>query len=255
MRRLLAIGLYTFREAVRNKILYSILFFAVVFIFLALAIGPASLHQDARILRDVGFFAISFFGDIIAIFIGVTMLYQELERKTIYTVLSKPVARPVYFIGKYLGMAITLLVQVAFMGAVLTAILLIRHDPISMTFGYAIGLAWIESLVIAAVALFFSSFSTPYVSGFLTFGVFLVGRLVPDLEAHLPRLDSPTARAAGEAIIAVAPDLQLFTLSTQLEYGIAVTFEYVAHAAGYGLCYAAVFLLAGAVIFVRRDFI
>lgn len=255
MSRVLAIAIYTFREAVRNKILYSILFFAIALIFLALAIGPASLNQDERIINDVGFFALSFFGNVVAIFLGVTMLFQELERKTIYTILSKPVARRTYFLGKFAGMALTLAVQVAIMSAALFAVLLIRGDSISSLQLYAVALAWVETLVIAGVALFFSSFSTPYVSGFLTFGVFLVGRLVPELQAYLPKIESPAAVALGRGIIAVAPDLQLFTLSTQINYDIVVPFSYVVSAATYGLSYTAVFLLIGVLIFERRDFI
>ncbi len=255
MSTLLSVAVYTFREAVRNKILYSILFFAVALILLALAIGPASLSQDERIIKDVGFFALSFFGVVVAIFLGVTMLYQELDRKTIYTVLSKPVSRHSYFVGKYLGMAITLAAQVGIMAGALTAVVLLRGDDTGATYFYAILLAWVESLVIAGIALFFSSFSTPYVSGFLAFGVFLVGRLLPELEAFLPTVDVPIATALGGVVIAIAPDLQLFTLSTQIDYDIPVSGLYVAHAASYGLCYAGLFLLAGAAIFHRRDFI
>lgn len=255
MRRIFAIALYTFREAVRNKILYSILFFAIALILLALAIGPASLNQDARIISDVGFFALSFFGNVVAIFLGVTMLFQELERKTIYTVLSKPVARHTYFLGKFAGMAITLAVQIAVMAAALFAVLLIRGDGVSTLQIYAVFLAWIETLIIAGIALFFSSFSTPYVSGFLTFGVFLVGRLVPELEAYLPKIESPAAVMLSRAILTIAPDLQLFTLSTQINYGIAVPFSYLASATSYGLIYTAIFLLIGVLIFERRDFI
>lgn len=255
MKRMFAIARYTFHEAIRNKVLYSILFFAVVLMGLGLAMGAASLDQDERILRDIGLFAMSFFGDIVAIFVGVTLMYQELQRKSIYTILSKPVARTEYFIGRYAGIAMLLALQALLMGVLLTGAMAIRGDAIPPNWGAALWLAWVESLVVAGVAMFFSSFSTPYVSGFLTLGVLLVGRLLQDLEAFVPKIAAGPTRFFVEAIVAVAPDLNLFTLTTQVTHGIRVTMAYTWHATFYGMCYLAFFLTVGALIFRRRDFI
>jgi ABC-type transport system involved in multi-copper enzyme maturation permease subunit len=255
MSRTFAIARYTFHEAIRNKILYSILFFAVALILLGLGIGAASLGQDERILRDVGLFALSFFGDVVAIFVGVTLMYQELQRKSIYTILSKPVARAEYFVGRYLGICMILALQALLMGALLTGAMMIRGDTLQAGWFAALWLAWVESIIVAAIAMFFSSFSTPYVSGFLTLGVLVVGRLLADLEAFLPRIESGLTRAALRAVVAVAPDLNLFTLTTQLTHDIAIPFVYVWHTSFYGVCYLLFFLLVGALIFQRRDFI
>lgn len=254
MNKLLAIAGYTFKEAVRNKILYSILFFAVLLIGLSLMLGAASLGEDVRIIRTVGVFAISLFANIVAIFLGVTSVYQELERKTIYNVLSKPVPRPVYFFGKFTGLAAVIFAQVALMAAVHAGALVFKGDALSTVWVYSIWLIAIEALMTASFALFFSSFSTPYVSGFLALGVWMVGRLVQELEAFLPSL-SGLAEAVTRAIVFVAPDLSLMTLSTQYQSGFGVHFGYVVSATNYGLCYAAVFLIAGAMLFNRRDFI
>lgn len=263
MRPILGIARNTFREAVRNKVLYSIVFFAVALILLAVILGGASLAQDARVVRDIGLFAISFFSDMIAIFIGVTMVYQELERKTVYNVLSKPVAREAYLAGKFLGMAFTLGVQLAIMASALVLVMLVRGDPTPPLLFGALWLLYVRCLVIASLAVFFSSFSTPYVSGFLVLGVWLVGSLLQNLEAFLlgditgdiSAAVSSAVTLIGTAVIGIAPDLSLFVLTTQLTHNIPVPDTYLMHATGYGLGYALTFVMLGALIFRRRDFI
>lgn len=254
MKLMLAIARYTFHEAVRNKILYSILFFGIALIFLGTAVGAASLSQDDRILKNVGLFAASFFSDVIAIFVGVTMTFRELERKSIYTILSKPVARWQYFLGKYAGIAFLLLVQLLLMGALLTTIILIRGDTLPAAWWWGLWLTWIEALIVAAVAVFFASFSTPYVSGFLTLGVWLVGRLIQELAGYLPRLEG-FVHTLLSGVVAVTPDFSVLTLSTQIVHRIPVTWEYGVHATLYGVGYVVIFLVGGAAIFNRRDFI
>jgi ABC-type transport system involved in multi-copper enzyme maturation permease subunit len=255
MKKFFAIARSTFLEAVRNKILYSILVFAIALIVLALAIGGASLSQNARILNDVGLFALHFFSDIIAIFMGVTMVFQELQRKTIYSVLSKPVSRYTYFFGKYSGMAAVLFVQLGVMTGALVAIMLLQQHPVRLEFFYASFLAYVECLLVLAFALFFSSFSTPYVSGFLTLGVWAVGGLLQNLSVHRDTMAPGLDRALASTFVAVAPDLSFFGLSTQLAYGIPVAADYVFHASVYGLGYAAFLLVVGSLIFAKRDFI
>lgn len=255
MKQLLGIALATFREAVRNKIMYSILFFAVALILLAVGIGSASLAQDARIIKDVGLFALHFFSDVIAIFLGVTMVYQEMQRKTIYNVLSKPVSRHAYFFGKFAGMAFTLLLQLVFMATALAIVMKVRGDVFPDAFGAAVLLAYVECIVVLGFALFFSSFSTPYVSGFLTLGIWVVGGLIQNLAAFIDEIEGALVRDIARFCVAVSPDFSLFSLTTQLAYEIPVAASYTAHAAFYGLTYAGFFLVAGSLIFSRRDFI
>lgn len=254
MRQFFGIALATFREAVRNKILYSILFFAIALIVLAIAIGGATLDQSERVLIDIGFFALQFFSDMIAIFLGVTMVYNEMQRKTIYNVLSKPVSRHTYFGGKFAGMAFTLAVQLVVMAVALGVVMSVRGDGVPNTFVGAVWLAYIECLIVLAFALFFASFSTPYVSGFLTLGVWVVGRSVDNLAVAAVDYD-PFSRALADGFIAVAPGLSYFTLTTQLSGEIPVSSEYLLQASGYGISYMVWLLIAGSLIFARRDFV
>lgn len=255
MKTIAAIALYSFREAVRNKILYSILFFAILMILLSVVLGSASVNQDSRFLLDLGLFSINLFGDIIAIFLGITSVFQEIERKTLYNVLSKPIDRATYFLGKFGGIAMTLAVQLVLMALALSVTLLIRGGAVDLQLVGAFWLTYVESVMIAAFALFFGSFSTPYVSGFITLGVWLIGRLVQELAGFLDKVEEPVARQLLQGVVALAPDLNFFTLTTQLTYGYPVTLAYVGAVTLYGLGYIAVSMGAAVVIFRRRDFI
>ncbi|MFT4703151.1 MAG: Cu-processing system permease protein [Bradymonadia bacterium] len=263
MKALLAIARNTFLEAVRNKVLYSIVFFAVGMIGFSALLGSVSLGQDQRVLLDLGLSSLSLFLDMIAIFVGVTMVYQEMQRKSIYNVLSKPIARSTYLCGKYCGVALTLLVQLVIMAIALCCVVYLKGYEPNITLLWAFVLIYVRSLIVAAFAVFFSSFSTPYISGFLVFGVWLVGGLLEDLRAFLSgdlsvdlnNTVSDGISTIGSSVLALAPDLGLFTLTTQIASNIHVPVSYVVDASMYGLSYAGVLILAGTVIFARRDFI
>jgi Cu-processing system permease protein len=128
VRRIAAVAKNTFREAARNKILYSLLFFAVALILSALALGELSVHEERRMIRDVGLFGVDLFSVLIAIFVGVNLLYKELALKTVYTILPKPIARWEFVLGKWLGVMATLVAQIGVMGAVLALTLWVKGD-------------------------------------------------------------------------------------------------------------------------------
>ena len=183
LNRIYAIALTTFREAIRRRVLYGII--AVVFLFnlAGLVLGEMSLHEEVRVARDVGLAGVSFFGSITAILLGVTLLYNELQRRTIHSIVSKPVNRFEFVLGKYAGMATTLtLLTTAFVVALL-ALLAARDTAIGSALTKAILLAYVEVLVVAAIAIFFSSFSSPFLSGVFSFAIFWVGRLTPEMRA------------------------------------------------------------------------
>src|SRR5690606_4097344 len=150
--RIYAIALNTFREAVRSKILYAILFFAVLLILGSLAFGELSLYQQERAIQDLGVVVITLFGSLIAIYTGVSLLYKEIDKKTIYTIVSKPIERWHFLVGKYLGILITMAVQVAFMSAIFLGMLWVRDIPIGLTLLQALLLIYVEIAVVAAIA-------------------------------------------------------------------------------------------------------
>jgi ABC-type transport system involved in multi-copper enzyme maturation permease subunit len=261
VRRIWAIARNTFREAVRNKILYSLLFFAVVIILSALAVGQLSLHEEIRMTRDVGLYGIDAFGVIIAIFVGVNLLYKELDLKTVYTILPKPIYRWEFVLGKWLGMLLTLAVQVGVMALVLAGTLALQGARFDEPMWKAVWLLYVNVMVVTSVAVLFSAFSSPFLSGFFALGVFVVGRSVPEIQALASRMGG-SARTVIDAVVAVLPNLHLFYPSGAIigadKVSVHATFvggRYIGWTTAYGVGYSLAVLLLAMLIFRKRDFV
>ena len=160
--RIWAIALNTFREAARIRVLYGIVVLVIGANLFAIVLGEMSIREQARVARDVGLAGISLFGSLTAIFLGVFLLYTEVQRRTIHAIVSKPIERWEFVVGKYLGMALVLTVLVALFAVAMVAMLISQDVGVSGAVIRAIVLAWIEVLTVAAIAIFFSSFSTPF---------------------------------------------------------------------------------------------
>lgn len=261
IRRVMAIARNTFREAVRNKILYSLLFFAILLIGSAVALGRLSMNEEVRMTRDIGLFGIDLFGVLIAIFVGVNLLYKELELKTVYTILPKPLRRWEFVLGKWLGMLVTLAVQLAIMGVALYATLALQGADLGGAVLAALWLLYVNVVVVTSVAVLFSSFSTPFLSGFFSLGVFFVGRSVADLQQVAAKMGGgiETAVAAASWVL---PNLHLFYPSGAIigsehvsVHGTFVGASYLLWNTVYGAGYSLVVLVLAMAIFSRRDFV
>ncbi len=257
----LTIARNTFREAVRNRIFAASIFFALAMLGLVLAVSSASLHEEVRLMKDVGLFLISISAVFIAIFTGVTLVYKELERKTIYTVMPKPIYRAQFLAGKYLGLAMTMFVLVLTMGAVLFAMLqLVDGDP-GVEMVQAFWLVYVEVLIVMAVALVFSSFSTPFLSGLLTLGTFVCGRFVDVLlNLRLGEADertplTETISGVVRFIAQVTPDLSIYNVTPHVVYGHPLSADFVIQASLTGLAYIGIGFVISAILFARRDFV
>src|SRR5262245_62653827 len=177
-RRVAAIARNTFREAVRDRVLYNLVLFVLLLSVSAVFLGAASASQDAKIIVDLGLSAILFFGAFIAIFVGVGLVWKEIERRTLYTIFAKPVGRSEFLLGKYLGLCATLAVNVAVMGAGVTLVLLyvVRGStPLMIVLWPTVALIYLELTILTGVALLFSAFSSPIFALFGTLAVFLIG--------------------------------------------------------------------------------
>jgi ABC-type transport system involved in multi-copper enzyme maturation permease subunit len=254
--------LNTFRETIRDKILFGLVFFAVVLILTTFVLGEWSLHEEVRITTDLGLAGISIFSVLLAIVLGVSLMHKEIDRKTLYPVLSKPVARWQFLLGKYLGMALTLALAMLLLGVVFFVVLVIQGGTPSRALFLALYLIYLEVLVVTGVAMLFSSFSTPFVSGVLTLGTFVVGRNLDTLELFLRAREVDVMPGLFRGATVVFPNLYLFYPSGRAMenqwisvHGAFVTWEYVLSTTGYGLAYIAVCLVASIIIFSRRDLI
>jgi len=261
VRRIWAIARNTFREAVRNKILYSLLFFAVLLILSAVAVGKLSLHEELRMTRDVGLFGIDVFGVIIAIFVGVNLLYKELDLKTVYTILPKPLYRWEFVLGKWLGMLLTLAVEVGVMGLVLALTLWGQGGAFDAPMGKALWLLYVNVVVVTSIAVFFSAFSSPFLSGFFALGLFVVGRSVPEIAALGEKMGGGAALVV-KGLVAVLPNLHLFYPSGSIINAEAVSIHtefvgaaYMTWTTVYGIGYSLVVLVLAMLVFRKRDFV
>jgi len=249
-----AIALNTFREAVRDKILYTLLFFALLMIAGSGVAADLTIGEYDKILRDLGLAAINLFGVAIAIFVGIGLVYKEIERKTIYTIASKPVARWQFLVGKYLGLVVTLGAEVCVMGVGFLLLLIVAQGQLSLGLVAAIWLTWIELLVITAIAILFSCFSTPTLSALFTVAITLIGRMTSGFKDIAASADAPGLETLANIAYRVVPDLQTYNIRSEAAYGKVIEWEFVAYATGEGLLWVAVLLSLGSIIFQYRDF-
>ena len=205
LTRIAAIARNAFREAVRDRVLYNLVIFVLLLTAAAIFIGELSGGQERKIIVDLGLSAMLLFGVFIAIFVGVGLVYKEIERRTIYAIFSKPVGRGEFLVGKYLGLCLTLLVNVVVMGlGVSLALVYVSKgwDPLILTIWPAVLLIYMELMLITALALLFSSFSSPALSALLTFCVFIIGHFSGDLKSLANSLGGAAARWMGNAVTA-----------------------------------------------------
>src|SRR6185503_17821546 len=242
-----AIAGNTFREAVRDRVLYNLLLFALLLIGGAIFLGELSGGQEAKIIVDLGLSATLLFGVFIAIFVGVGLVYKEIERRTLYAILSKPVSRGRFLVGKYLGLCLTLLVNVLVMGAGVSLALAYvtkGSTPLIFSIWPAVFLIYFELAVITGVALLFSSFSSPALSALLTFLVFIIGHLSADLKSFASSLGGTTARWFFNALYYLLPNLSHYSFITPAAHGQTPAPGSFLLALLYGCVYVTVLLTA-----------
>jgi ABC-type transport system involved in multi-copper enzyme maturation permease subunit len=262
-----SIATNVFKESVRDKVLYNLVFFAVLLIAASYLLGQLTAGQEVKIIKDLGLSAIALFGLFIAVFIGIGLVSKEVERRSVYALLAKPVSRTQLIVGKYAGLVLTLLVNVAVMTAALYLVLGYMTwieteefrqgwdapgtDPRLLV---AIGLIFAELMLVTAIALFFSSFSSPMLSAVLTYGLFVVGHFNADLKNFEAVVSSRAAAALARGLYYLLPNFAAFDVKTQVVHGLPLSGSSVAWTLAYAGLYIGALLAAASVIFSRRDF-
>jgi len=257
LKRIVSIARNTFREAVRDRVLYNLVLFVLLLTGAAVFIGELSGGQERKIIVDLGLSAMLLFGVFIAIFVGVGLVYKEIERRTVYAIFAKPVGRGEFLVGKYLGLCLTLLVNVIVMGAgVSLALLYVSRgwDPLALSIWPAILLIYIELMILTAVALLFSCFSSPALSALLTFFVFIIGHFSADLKGLANSMGSAAARWLFRSLYYLLPNLANLSFITPAAHGQMPAAAQAGASIIYGLIYIAVILAAATLIFSRRNF-
>lgn len=256
-----------FKESVRDRVPYSMVAFAVLLIAASFLIGQLTAGQDLKIIKDLGLAAISWFGLLIAIFIGIGLVSKEVERRSVFALLSKPLTRGQFVLGKYAGLVFTLVVNLAAMTAAFLAVLAYMNavatpsvragweapavDPRLLV---AVGLTVAELMIVTAVALFCSTFSSPLLSALLTFGLWVAGHFNQDLRDFEKIVDVPAVAWIARAIYYLLPNLAPFNVRAEVAHGIDVSARDTLLTLAYAAVYIIVLLIGAVAIFRRRDF-
>jgi len=254
LARIWTIATNTTREAVRSKLLYVLLFFAVALILAGVFLSALSYVESERILQDVGLGAIRLFGVAIAIFVGVNLIYKEVDRRTVYTILSKPLSRTEFLLGKYVGLVLTIWMQMAIMITAFVGVSLATGAPLTPAHAAAFLLTGVELALVVALATFFSAFTTPMLASFFSGGIWFVGHLTRDLRDIGGGSDLESVRRFTALLHRVLPDLESFNLGIEAAHGLPVAAADVWLPLLYGAGYVAILLVGAATLFERRDF-
>jgi len=251
--RIWAIATNTVRETIRNKLLYSLFFFAVLVIGSAVLIASLSYVEGERIIQDVGLSAIRLFSVGIAIFVGIGLIHGEVERRTIYTILSKPVARTEFLLGKYLGLLLTVWLVLALM-SVAFAVVCFSSGALPDG-GHIIALLMIgmELTIVVATATLFSSFTTPMLAAMFTLGIYSLGHLSRDMLSIGQQADLESVRLAATWMYRILPDLESFNFTLHATHGLSISASDVGLPILYAVGYSTILLSAASFVFRRRD--
>lgn len=248
-----AIALNTFREATRDRVLYLLLVFALLLIGLSRSLSMLTVGSEEKIIKDLGLSAISLFGVLTAVFVGVSLVFKEIERRTVYTLLANPVRRWQFVAGKFVGLVGVLAMNVSLMTLTLCGMLLLRGEsPWELL--PAVALIFAELIVITAFALLFSSLTNPILSALMTFAVYVMGHLSWSLLLLREKLEGLSAKLC-EVVYWVMPNLERLNIKSQAVHGIELDPGYVGFALIYALSYALLVLFLACLAFERKEFV
>ena len=252
--RLTAITLNTFREAVRDRVLYNLILFVLLLVASAPLFGQISIGMERLILVNVGLSSISLFGVIIAIFIGIGLVSKEIEKKTLYTILSRPVRRWEFIVGKYLGLIMTLVVNTAFMTAGFYIALtftngLHKTDALLLV---AIYFTVLQFLIVTALTVLFSTFSSPIFSAIFAFALFVIGTFAEDLK-NFAAISKGAAKLLATAAAYLMPNFASLNVIAQTAHDQGIGGRLILFNTLYAMLYSASAVAAAVLIFERRN--
>jgi Cu-processing system permease protein len=252
LSRTMAIALATFHETVRDRLFYLVGFFGVALVGASMVLSPLTVGAQSKIVADVGLGSMALLGLLVVLLVGSNLVRKEMDRRTITTVLTKPVGRTDYLLGKYLGLALTLALMIALMGLIyLGAVSMTSMEPGLAHLG-AIYLTLLELLILTSAAVAFSFLVGNALSAVLTAALFVIGHLLRSLRDFAAMTDG-----LGQDVIMVAyrilPDLEVFNVRAEVVHGDAVGAGLIGMATLYGIGWVVVFLVVARALFDRKE--
>ena len=256
-RKIAVIALNTFRESVRDRVLYNLILCVLILVGASIFISELSVNQETKFIATLGLSLMLVVGALIAVFIGVALVYKEIDRRTIYNLLTKPVHRYEFILGKYAGLCLTLLVNsLVMILATEAALMYVNHGvvPLQISVLAAGYLIFLELALLVAIALMFSSFSTPLLATLFSFALYVIGQFSADLKLAAAMSESSFVRALLTGLYYLIPNLANFGYITEASHGQVVPMQKAVSATVYAAVYIAILLSVAVLIFQRRNF-
>jgi ABC-type transport system involved in multi-copper enzyme maturation permease subunit len=256
MKRAGVVALNTFREAVRDRVLYNLLFFALVMMAASIIAGQISIGIEQTVIVTLGLSAISLIGLLIAVFIGVGLVSKEMDKRTLYALLAKPVRRWEFLLGKFGGLVLTLAVNTAAMGLGLFLALMYAKQTLERgdaTVFVAVYFIWLKLALVVALALLFSCFTTPLLAILFTAGVYIVGLYVQELRNMPMQVMSPGMTAVTKWLSYLLPNLENFNIMAMAAHSRQVPGKLIVQNTLYAAIYCAIVLTGAILVFSRRN--
>lgn len=253
-RTIAAIARNTFREAVRDKVLYNLVIFVLLITGSAIYLGELTAGQEKRTVINIGFAAMLLFGVFIAIFVGVSLVSKEIEKRTLYTIFSKPVGRAEFVVGKFLGLCLTLFVNTAVMGfGISLALAYVGGGALIYSIWGTVLIIFLELTIVTGIAIVFSTFSSPALSALLSFLIFLIGHFSASLRDFAESLGSRSAELFFGAVYYLMPAFSHFEFATQASRGDVPGAGYLLGLVAYTVVYVSILLSISVFVFRKRN--
>jgi ABC-type transport system involved in multi-copper enzyme maturation permease subunit len=253
VRNIVNIGLNTFRETVRDKVLYNLVLFALIMIASSYILGQISIYQEVKIIKDLGLAAIAVFGTVIAIFIGVGLVSKEIDKRSLYALLPKPITRTQFILGKYSGLCLTLVVNVTIMSAGLYALLYYMTGGFEPALLKAIYLIYLELALVTAIALLFSTFTSSVLSIVFTGFLYVAGHFSTELKNLQTVVESDLLPQITRVFYYALPNFRNFDVKARVVAGDTVPSTLLGYSTAYAGVYIILLLVVAAVVFNRRN--
>ncbi len=253
MRAIRAIAANTFREAVRDRILYLFVGFAVVMVVSTKLFGMLTVGDETRIIKDIGLAAMQFFSMLIAVMMSMLLVSREVESRTVFNILAKPVRRWQFLLGKYLGLVAIVAANLVLITVVLTAMVLLyssHWDPMLL---FAAAMTMLEMAVLAAFAILFAVLTKPILGSLMTLAVFVVGHMSADLWLLTRQLPGAFTRGVIAVVYYLVPNLERFNFKTEVVHGLPIPMAAIGWAVVYAMAFVAVVLVLASLRFRSKD--
>jgi ABC-type transport system involved in multi-copper enzyme maturation permease subunit len=256
MKRAGVVALNTFREAVRDRVLYNLVFFALVMMAASIIVGQISIGIEETVIVTLGLSAISVIGLLISVFIGVGLVSKEMDKRTLYALLAKPVRRWEFLLGKFGGLVLTLAVNTAAMGLGLFLALMYVKQTLGRgdaTVLVAVYFIWLKLALVVALALLFSCFTTPLLAILFTAGIYIAGLYVQELRDLPKEVMSPGMAAFTKWFSYLLPNFENYNIMAMAAHGRAVLGSFILQNTLYTILYCAVVLAGAMLVFSKRN--